>query len=62
MRTADADDLGSSRLPWTRRLDRDILMMTNSDKERGEKRGVLSTGQARKLEDADADAADDYED
>lgn len=33
----------------------------NSNKERGEKRGVLSTGRARKLEDADADAADDDE-
>jgi hypothetical protein len=35
--------------------------MTNSDKQRGEKRGVLSTGRARKLEDADADADDDDE-
>ncbi len=35
--------------------------MSNSDKERGEKRGVLSTGQARKLQDADADADDDDE-
>ncbi len=34
-------------------------MSDNSNKERGEKRGVLSTGQARKLEDADAEAADD---
>lgn len=29
---------------------------SNSDKARGEKRGVLSTGRARKLQDADADA------
>ncbi|SEW10410.1 hypothetical protein SAMN05216285_2255 [Natrinema salifodinae] len=36
--------------------------MTNKDQERGEKRGVLSTGRARKLKDADADAADDDED
>lgn len=38
---------------------------TNSDKERGEKRGVLSTGRAQKLgktKDADADAADDDQD
>ncbi|AFZ74552.1 hypothetical protein SAMN05443661_110153 [Natronobacterium gregoryi] len=33
-------------------------MTTNSDKERGEKRGVLNTGRARKLQDADADADD----
>lgn len=33
--------------------------MSNSNKERGEKRGVLSTGRARKLKDADADADDD---
>jgi len=32
--------------------------MTNKNQERGEKRGVLSTGRARKLQDADADAAD----
>lgn len=31
----------------------------NKNQERGEKRGVLSTGRARKLKDADADAADD---
>jgi len=36
-------------------------MATNNDKERGEKRGVLSTGRARKLQDADADADDDDE-
>ncbi len=36
--------------------------MTNKNKERGEKRGVLSTGRARKLKDADADADDDDED
>jgi hypothetical protein len=37
-------------------------MASNSDKERGEKRGSLSTGHAQKLgktTDADADAADD---
>ena len=34
-------------------------MSKNSDKERGEKRGVLSTGRASDTEDADADAADD---
>ncbi len=33
--------------------------MTKKNHERGEKRGVLSTGRARKLEDADADADDD---
>jgi len=33
-------------------------MTTNSDKERGEKRGVLSTGRVKDREDAD-DAADD---
>ena len=36
--------------------------MTNKDQERGEKRGVLSTGRADKLgktKDADADTADD---
>ena len=33
-------------------------MTTNSDKERGEKRGVLDTGRANDSEDAD-DAADD---
>jgi hypothetical protein len=39
-------------------------MTDNSDKERGEKRGVLSTGRARKTQDADADADanDDSED
>jgi len=36
-------------------------MSDNSNKERGEKRGVLSTGQARKQKDADADADDDDE-
>jgi hypothetical protein len=36
-------------------------MTKNSDTERGEKRGVLSTGRARKLQDADADADDDDE-
>jgi len=36
-------------------------MSNNSDKERGEKRGVLSTGRARTIKDADADAADDQE-
>jgi len=36
-------------------------MADNSDKERGTKRGVLSTGQARKTQDDDADAADDDE-
>lgn len=34
-------------------------MTTNKNQERGEKRGVLSTGRARKLKDADADADDD---
>jgi|GEM_PF-749593 len=52
---------GAPRLPVRARPDRDILTMTNSDKQRGEKRGVLSTGRARKLEDADADADDDDE-
>ncbi len=33
-------------------------MTKNSDKERGEKRGVLSTGRAKDREDAD-DAAND---
>ncbi len=39
-------------------------MTDNSDKERGEKRGVLSTGRARETQDADADdrADDDSED
>lgn len=35
---------------------------SNSDKERGEKRGVLATGRAQKLDktkDADTDHADD---
>lgn len=32
---------------------------TNSDKERGTKRGVLSTGRAAKLQDADADDRSD---
>lgn len=32
---------------------------SNSDKERGEKRGILSTNRARKQQDADADAAND---
>ncbi|MFC7173057.1 hypothetical protein ACFQL0_21340 [Haloplanus litoreus] len=39
--------------------------MTDSNHERGEKRGVLSTGRAKSLDktkDADADAADDDED
>ena len=36
-------------------------MTKNSEKERGEKRGVLSTGRARKLQDADADADDEQE-
>jgi len=37
--------------------------MSNSDKDRGEKRGVLSTDRARKLQDADADdRGDDSED
>lgn len=50
---------GDTRLPCAR-LDRAHVIMTkNSDKERGEKRGVLSTGRARKLQDADADADDD---
>ena len=38
--------------------------MTDKNQERGEKRGVLSTGRAQKLDktkDADADAADDDE-
>lgn len=37
--------------------------MTNSDKERSEKHGVLETGRARKLLniDEDADAAEDNE-
>ena len=35
--------------------------MSNSKKERGEKRGVVDTGRAKQLDtdDADADAADD---
>jgi hypothetical protein len=36
--------------------------MSNSNKERGEKRGVLGSGRAKQLDktkDADADAADD---
>jgi hypothetical protein len=38
-------------------------MTKNSDKERGEKRGVLTTGRANDDGDADADAAhDDGED
>jgi len=37
-------------------------MSTNSDKERGEKRAVLSTGRAKDREDADDAAADDQED
>lgn len=37
-------------------------MSKNSNKERGEKRGVLSTGRARQLKDADADADDDEDD
>jgi len=47
------------------RFDRDcrILDMTNKSKERGEKRGVLSTGRAKELDTEDADAtADDEED
>jgi len=48
------------------RFDRDtrILDMSNKNHERGEKRGVLSTGRAKQLdtENADADAADDEED
>lgn len=39
--------------------------MSNSDKERGEKRGVLDTDRAKKLgktEDADADAAEGEDD
>jgi len=38
--------------------------MSNSDKERGDKRGVLDTRRAQKLgkiQDADAEAADDDE-
>ena len=40
-------------------------MTENSDKERGEKRGVLGTGRAKELDktkDADADADDDEPD
>ncbi|WP_284145025.1 hypothetical protein [Natrinema halophilum] len=33
----------------------------NSNKQRGEKRGVLSTGRAKDLEDADTDADDEDE-
>lgn len=36
-------------------------MSTHSDKERGEKRGVLSTGRANDQEDADDSAADEEE-
>jgi len=39
--------------------------MTDKNTERGEKRGVLSTGRAKDLDktkDADADAADDKDD
>ena len=35
--------------------------MVNKDHERGEKRGVLDTGRAQKLEDADADVDDTEE-
>ncbi len=50
---------GATRLPCAR-LDRaHVLTMTNKNQEHGEKRGVLSTGRARKLQDADTDAADD---
>lgn len=42
------------------RYDRASTMDTDSDKKRGEKRGILSTDRARTLrEDADADATDD---
>lgn len=39
-------------------------MTTNKNQERGEKRGVLSTGRSKDLEteDADADAANDDDD
>jgi hypothetical protein len=54
---------GDARLPARGMTGRPILTMTgNSDKERGEKRGVLSTGRAGTSEDADADAADEDED
>lgn len=53
---------GAPRLPCAR-FDRDTRHtdsdMTNKNQQRGEKRGVLSTGRAKELdtEDADADAA-----
>jgi hypothetical protein len=37
-------------------------MSEHSDKERGEKRGVLETGRANDDGDADADADDEQED
>jgi len=54
---------GATRLPCARHdRARFYETMSNKDTERGEKRGVLDTGRAKKLDktkDADADAADD---
>jgi len=63
---AGADDPGSTRLPCVRfdRARRILRHMTDSNDERGDKRGVLSTDRAKSLDktkDADADAADDDE-
>ena len=50
---------GVPRLPARGTTGHDSHMTKNSDKERGEKRGVLSTGRANDSEDADADADDE---
>ena len=49
---------GAPRLPARGTTGHDSDMSKHSDKERGEKRGVLSTGRANDDEDAD-DAADE---
>ena len=49
---------GASRRPARGMTGRTVFTMSNSDKQRGEKRGVLDSGRANDLEDAD-DAADD---
>ena len=49
---------GASRLPGRGTTGHESHMSTNSDKERGAKRGALSTDRAKDREDAD-DAADD---
>ena len=46
---------GAPDVPRKRGLTGCATMADNSDKERGAKRGVLSTGRARKMQDADAD-------